>query len=156
MLSFKDFRSIDTLYVCRKLTDDSVKKLTDWSNFVGIENVDADLHVTIASSRVPVNWKLVRPMISELSVFSGSAEYSFGPLGDKGACVLKFKSEELEKRHEEFKVIGCSWDYDSYTPHVTLTYDGSGIDWRRVRENQFSEELTFGPEQFNPVREDLL
>lgn len=156
MLSFKEFRSVDTLYVCRKLTSESVKKLTDWSNFIGIENVDSDLHVTIALSKIPVNWKLVRPKTSQLMIASNNANYSFGPLGDKGACGLKFKSEEMDKRHEEFKVIGCSWDFDSYVPHVTLTFDGSGINWRRVKENPFSEDLIFGPEEFNTVREDLL
>jgi hypothetical protein len=47
---------------------------------------------------------------------------------------------------------GASHDFDSYQPHVTISYAGSDIDLSKVEP--YRGELLFGPEIFAAVVED--
>jgi hypothetical protein len=65
--------------------------------------------------------------------------------------VLKFDSPELAARWQAARDAGASWDYDGYHPHVTITYDGGGVDLSGVQP--FAGDLVFGPEVHAPLNE---
>lgn len=102
-----------------------------------------DLHVTLAYSRAPVDWAVVPPEHEPLAV-PAAANRMVVPLGDKGAVVLKFLSPTLSARWQALCDAGCSWDYDGFQPHVTITYDGAGVDLDRVVP--YAGPLELGPE----------
>ncbi len=70
------------------------------------------------------------------------------------AVVLVFYAGALENRWRDLRDKGCSWDFESYFPHVTITYDAGDIDLAKVAP--FKGELRFGPEIFEPLEEDWI
>jgi hypothetical protein len=106
-----------------------------------------DLHVTIAFSKEPLEWPQVSSVETVLVPAGRGREIKH--LGDKGAVVLRFDCEDLADRWEELRDAGAVWDYESYQPHVTITYDGGGIDLSKV--DPYQGDLIFGPEQFREV-----
>jgi hypothetical protein len=145
-----------SLYVSRKLLNGA--EFIKWAKGQGFETtVPADeLHVTVLFSRTPVDWMAMGSTWSEddkgqLKVPPGGARL-VEPLGDKGAVVLLFNSSALSWRHEEMVRNGASHDFDSYQPHVTISYAGSDIDLSKVEP--YRGELLFGPEIFAAVVED--
>jgi len=70
-------------------------------------------------------------------------------LGEEGAVVLKFKSDEITKCWQRLIDAGASWDYPSYQPHVTLTYKVQGVDLDKIKP--YSGELIFGSEVFRKI-----
>jgi hypothetical protein len=140
-----------TLYVYRPL--DNAREFIDWAKSQGFKKTlqPGDLHTTIAYSRAPVDWAKSSPYPSHLPIAGGKR--SVEPLGDKGAVVLKFYSDELAARWQEFRELGCSWDFPSYQPHVTIAYeDQRGRDLSEVKP--FSRPLVFGPERWAEVDDD--
>ena len=139
-----------TLYVSRPLTN--AKSLMDWAEEQGFpKTIEEDqFHVTIAFSREKFDWSEIKPETKVMTVAGGKRLVE--PLGDQGAIVLKFKSEFLPKRWKELRDAGASWDYEGYTPHVTITYKCSDIDLSKVKP--FTGELVFGPEKFEELDED--
>jgi phage-related protein (TIGR01555 family) len=145
-----------TLYVQRKLLN--ADAFIKWAKSQGFATtVPADeLHVTVCFSRTPVDWMKMgsgwdQDQDGKLKVAPGGARL-VEPLGDKGAVVLLFTASSLSWRHEEMVRNGASHDFDDYQPHVTITYDGSGIDLSKVEP--YRGELVFGPEIFQEVVED--
>lgn len=143
------------LYVHRKLLN--ADKLVAWARKQGFKMVvdPAEMHVTLAFSKKPVNW------------FGMGDDYGFyreplrvmpgGPrvvdrLGKEGAVVLHFWDGYLANRHRTMREAGASWDFPSYLPHVTFTYDPGEVDLAEVEP--FTGELLFGPEIFEPIVED--
>lgn len=136
-----------TLYVNRPLLN--VDEFVSWAKNAGFKNTlkEKDFHATIAFSKKAVNWDVFHPQNNKITISGGKRTVS--PLGDEGAVVLKFESTELYKRWKEFLTGGCSWDYDSYQPHVSITYDGSSIDLKKIEP--YNGKLIFGPEVFKEV-----
>lgn len=157
MINFREFLDKSktkekTLYVSRPLLN--AKEVRKWAKkYLKCKLLEADdMHVTIAFSREKVDWKTFKPKKDKLKIKVDQLAPS--RLGDKGAVVLKFKSDELQERWKEFKDGGCSWDYPSYQPHVTMTYDYKGSDSNLNDVDTFSGEFIFGPEKFTEVVED--
>ena len=74
------------------------------------------------------------------------------PLGEEGAVVLKFESALLQARHQEFRNNGASWDYDSYFPHISISYAiPEGLDLSTV--TPYAGEIVLGAEVFEEVEE---
>lgn len=141
-------KAVRTLYVCRLVKN--AQEIGDWFRMQGMETLlpPGDMHVTIAYSRAQVNWDALHSQTDNLAVppdFHRSVE----PLGDKGAVVLKFQNPVLQSRWSEFKKAGASWDYPSYQPHVTLTYQTDPA----MPFVPFPGEIVFGPEQFTELNE---
>jgi phage-related protein (TIGR01555 family) len=130
-----------------------------WAKRVGFETTEAagDLHVTIAYSRVAIDWMKAG---SEGWGSNDDGSLTIAPggprivdtLGDAGAVVLLFAAPRLSWRHEEIaREAGASNDYDEYQPHVTITYQKpEGLDLRTVEP--FRGALRFGPEIFEEVK----
>lgn len=142
------------LYVSRKLLN--AREFIDWAKAQGFETTTPadELHVTVTYSRTPVDWmKMGQSWGSDdgkLTVPAGGARL-VEPLGDKGAIVLLFNSSELSWRHRDMRENGASWDYEEYQPHVTITYDGKGVNLDQVEP--FRGKLVFGPEIFAEIDE---
>lgn len=145
-----------TLYVSRRL--ENASEFLAWAGSQGFgETLSPDeLHVTIAYSRQPVDWLKVGDPWSvdrdgRVVIEPGGARL-VETLGDKGAVVLLFSSSTLSYRHEEIKRAGASWDHPDYQPHVTITYQGQGVDLSAVEP--YRGKLIFGPERFEEVDDD--
>lgn len=133
-----------TLYVSRPIVNS--KELLDWAASQGLKNlVSADeLHVTLVYSRQPVDWfRLTRSPQQEVVVPPGDPRVIY-ELGDEGAIVLRFQSIVLERRNQQLLDSGASSDHDEYRPHVTITFDASGIDLDEVEP--FRGAIILGPE----------
>ena len=140
-----------TLYVRRDVANKAA--IVKWAKAQGIESVVDDLHVTIAYSRQPVDWmKMGEPWQSKLEIAEGGprAMAMFGP--EKNVLVLQFASSELQWRHERMRGEGCSWDFDSYEPHITITYQAPGVDPESIEP--YRGRIVLGPEIFEEVNEN--
>jgi HK97 family phage portal protein len=141
-----------TLYVSRKLLNGD--EFLAWARSQGFKTTLAadELHVTIAYSRARLDWMRVGEDFSfsadgeaGLTIAAGGPRV-VEPLGNEGAIVLKFASWSLTRRNQEIREAGASWDFPEYHPHVTITYDGAGVDLSKVEP--FTGALRFGPEIF--------
>lgn len=142
------------LYVSRQLLNAS--EVLDWAQTQGFTSVLApeELHVTVMYSKRPVNWFKMGEWGSyagELIVPAGGPRI-VEQLGTDGAVALIFQSGELQFRHREMRDAGASWDYPSFLPHVTLTYDPGDLDLSSVAPYQ--GRLVFGPEHFELIQSD--
>jgi hypothetical protein len=130
------------MFVSRPLLNHD--ELLAWAKSEGFtDTVDSDgLHVTIATSRGTVNWEQILPCVSDLTVRVGGRRSvrNFG-----GVIVLIFGCQRLTQRHAEFRRLGMSWDFPSYTPHISFAFD-EGVDLAKVQP--FLGRLHFGPECF--------
>jgi 8-oxo-dGTP pyrophosphatase MutT (NUDIX family) len=129
------------VYVRRNLTPESAAAFLDWAEDQGFDNLtpEGELHATIVYSRAPIEWSIAE---DEVRVEGGAR--SVEPLGDKGAVVLKFESAALRERWQAARDAGASWDWPSFHPHVTITYDAGGMDLSGVEP--FEGELVFDNE----------
>ena len=136
-----------TLYVHRKLING--KEFVRWAKRQGFKNIlDADdLHVTIAFSKKQIDWTNLTPKKNTLKLMGGTR--SVIPLGNEGAVVLKFTSNKLQEGWQYYIDHGASWDWDSYKPHVSITYDGTEVDLKKVKP--FTGDMIFGPEIMKEV-----
>lgn len=132
-----------TLYVSRQLLN--ADELVTWAKSQGFKTTVDDMHVTVAYSREPMKW----PVPRNDAVVSDHGNRSVEPLGDEGVIVLRFRSQVLTDDWRGFKRQGATWAYDEYRPHVTITYDGDGLDLSKVEP--FTGALLFGPERFREI-----
>jgi uncharacterized protein len=116
-----------------------------------------EMHVTIAFSRTPVDWMTIaaewsRTPNGHMTVAAGGPRV-VERLGDKGAAVLLFNDNELAWRHQDILRAGATWDYPSYQPHITLTYQAEdGLDLESLKP--WSGVIELGEEIFEEVGDD--
>lgn len=142
------------LYVSRDVLNGA--EILAWARSQGFKSTLAasDLHVTIAYSRQPLDWMKVGddygPDDGRLTIAAGGPREveQFGG----GAVVLAFSSWRLGSRHESIKEAGASWDWESYNPHVTITYEPGDVDLSKV--TPYRGEIKLGPEIFAELDED--
>ena len=134
------------LYAARKVLPESAKKLVEWAHRNGFKSTlkPEDLHVTIAYSRDPVDPAQVEADENGKVLRVEGGWRRIEPLGDKGAIVLKFGNGALERRWQQYRDAGASWDWPAYTAHITITYDGAGVDLSKVK--RFVGPIELGPE----------
>lgn len=136
-----------SLYVSRKLINH--KDIQDWAKGQGFKETmnPEDMHVTVCFSKKPVNWTDIVAKTNKL--INKDSKRTIERFGD--AIVLKFSSELLQKRFGEFMDIGCSFDHQSYQPHVTIVYN-SDMDVSTIKPYEGS--LVFGSELFTEVEDN--
>lgn len=137
-----------TLYVSRKL--ENAPALIAWAKSQGFETTQLpeDMHVTVVYSKTKLSWP--EPHENTIAVKLKGAR-SVKPLGDKGAVVLRFEDPTLAARHEQLLEAGAKSDFPTFQPHVTITWDGKGVDLSKVVP--YDGDLVFGPEIFKEVDE---
>ena len=138
-----------TLYVRRPVLNAAV--ITEWAKAQGFKTTlpPEDMHVTVCFSKRRVDWSKFAQQAFTLLI--AGDERTVSPLGGEGAVVLKFNSQRLQVRHQEFLRGGASWDYDSYHPHVTITYDAGDVDLSNVVP--YAGLIELGGEVFDEVKE---
>lgn len=138
------------LYVHRKLLNG--QDLVDWAKLHGFEvTMEAsDMHTTVAYSKEAFKWPAVDQHTPSLTVTGGNRVVK--PLGDGGAVVLTFESQQLEGDWQDILDAGASWDYEGYTPHVTITWKDPGFDVSQLKP--YDGPLLFGPEVFEDLNDD--
>lgn len=144
-----------TLYVSRRLLN--TDELLEWATAQGFTTTQPAeaMHVTVAFSRVPVDWfKVGQDYVGDeegkFTITPGGPRL-VEPLGNAGAVVLLFAAPFLEWRHRNILEHGASWDWEGYQPHVTITWDAGALDLSKVEPYQ--GRLVFGPEVFQEVVE---
>lgn len=142
---------INKLYVCRPVVNGA--DLLEWAQSIGLKQClpADDLHVTICFSKEQFDHTVLQPADDMLTVpLQGRREFTV--LGE-GALVVKFESEELSARHQQFRDAGASWDWPSYMPHVTLTYEAPpGFEPEDFRP--FLGPIILGPERWRELDEN--
>lgn len=146
-----------TMYVCRYI--ENAADIIKWFEKQGVANLRPanKLHVTVAYSRKPVDWGAMGHDLFEdenrrIIIMPFNSARRIAPLGDEGAVVEHFHSDELAARHRHFLKQGASWDYESYQPHFTFTYDAGPVNIKRLQP--WDGELILGPEQFEDIDSD--
>lgn len=91
---------------------------------------DEEMHVTVAHSRTKLDWFRIAPAWNQeadgtLNVPPGGPRMLdlFGREMPRRVLVLMFSSSQLAWRHEDFKQAGATWQWPTYDPHITLSYD---------------------------------
>lgn len=139
-----------TLYVSRDLlnADDVIA----WFRDQGFPTTmpPGELHVTVIYSKERVDWARLVPDLSNLIVANDHREVK--PLGDKGAVVLRFESQQLQNRWADVISNGAKTDFPGYQPHVTISYNAGGVDLQHV--SPYAGPLIFGPEIFKEVNDN--
>jgi phage-related protein (TIGR01555 family) len=142
-----------TLYVRRDVLNKAA--ITTWAKSQGFASIITDLHVTIAFSRQPVDWlKAGEAWMGEgdsMTIRPGGPRVveRFGK-----AVVLGFANTNLQYRHCDIRErTGASWDFDDYTPHVSITYaDSAALLLDTI--TPYHGEIVLGPEIFEEVNEN--
>lgn len=133
-----------TLYVHRPLLN--ADKLIEWAKANGCKTClkPESMHVTLLYSKTPLVWPqpkidvvTVRDYVSEVKQFDG------------GALVLHFSWMPFTARHLRLIDAGGTSDYPEYKSHITLTYEGEGLDPKSF--GQYDGDLIFGPEVFKEI-----
>jgi len=76
-----------------------------------------EFHCTIMYSREPVNSITTPYYLPCNAVITGI------DVLDNDALVLLLTAPALEARWKELTNLGASWDYDGFTPHISLSYN---------------------------------
>ena len=129
------------LYVSRKLINAS--EFLKWYENQGVKIINPkDAHITVVYSKSPVNWDTCIPdkigKVINLGVDTSLEVF------DNNTLVQKFKSPQLKSRWEYYSDLGCSWDYPTYLPHVTISYSGKPGAGKNLKI--YKGKLVFGPE----------
>jgi hypothetical protein len=143
--------TMDPLYVQRKVLN--APDIIEWAKSQGFKTTLSpdDMHVTLAYSRVPIDWVTAYDdMSAPIRVVGGERKVEI--LGDKGAVVLRFDCDELFDRWQSFMDVGASWDYEGYHPHITLTYDIGDVDLENLES--YDGPIVLGEELFSVLDEN--
>ena len=135
------------MFVGAHISEDSIKSLQDWTHRHGIDKpTPADkMHVTVLYSKdKQFDWES-----AEHNVEIDPSTYKLELFGEENnVLVLSFECPELNKRHEHgMDTHDLSWDFDGYTPHVTLSYEACDLsltelptpDVKLVVTNEYTE-----------------
>lgn len=136
------------LYVCRPLTQGSAERLANWAADQGIQNVVPPelMHVTQVHSTAEVDTEDFKPLDTLIEV--GDIRW-LSQLGKGNALVMFFDSPEMQARFAEASQAGASWDFPTYMPHVTISYDTAGVDAHSFGMLRAPDvPLQLGPEEF--------
>lgn len=136
-------KSAKPLYMFRpvKNADEIIK----WAKSQGFETTvpAEDMHVTVAFSKDPVDWRKIGEGKEDVLAHGGKRVVT--QLGD--AVVLKFESDELQRRWGAIRDLGASWDYPSYQPHVSITFNVISKNFDLSKVVPFDGVIHFGREQ---------
>jgi hypothetical protein len=139
-----------TLYLRRPLENTS--DLINWAKAQGFATVQTpdQLHATIIYSKTLMD-RWPDPHTDQI-VVRNKFDRAVEPLGDGGAVVLKFNSPTMQSRWKEVQDLGAKSDYPTFTPHVTITWDGSSADLSKIKP--YDGPLVFGPEAMREIDDD--
>ena len=115
-------------FVGARLTRDSERDITRWMRDNGLRKKEprARMHITVIGDKeynFPWNPATFSPPLE-----IDPSSYKIQKF-DHGSIVLSFSVPELEKRHEQaIKDHAIQWDFPTYQPHITLSYDPTSMN----------------------------
>jgi len=138
-----------TLYISRPVTN--AKEIIAWAKAQGFGTTvqPKDMHVTIAFSTQKVDWSKIEADL-QYHVSHGGARI-VEKLGD--AIVLRFEDAALKNRWGEILDKGASWDFESFKPHITLSYGNAELDLEKIEP--FAGAIHLGHEIMDEVKDDF-
>lgn len=144
-----------TLYIYRPVLN--WREIAKFYKDQGVNNVyGSDMHVTICYSKTPVDWLKVGEDTwgnddkGNLTVKPGGARVmeQFNKF-----LVLAFANSDLSWRHcSVIDRTGGSWDYEDYTPHVSISKDPGAVDPLTMKA--WTGAINLGPEVFEEIKVD--
>ena len=115
-------------FVGARLDRESERNIMQWMKDNGLRKREprSRFHVTVVGDKTQsFDWK---PATFDPKLEVDPNTYKIQKFGDK-AIVLTFSVPELEKRHEAgIKKFGINWDFPTYQPHLTLSFDPNGAN----------------------------
>lgn len=138
------------LYVSRKVLN--AKDIHKWFELQSVEQLEdeKELHITQVYSREDVN---IDDMVFDKNGLDLTMENStrkiefFGE--DKNVLVMTCKNKMMDERFKYFESFGCSFDYDNYTSHITLSFGDNTSKELMI----FPGLIQLGPEIWEPIKE---
>jgi cation transport regulator ChaB len=134
----------------------NAEQLHEWAASQGFKTalLPDDMHVTVVFSKAAFSAHYSRlaemnEIVHYSNVVVQGGKRAVVPLGDKGAVVLKIQSDSLQYEHLSFRTEGASWDFQEYTPHITITYNGSDLDPSQMQP--FTGDIVLGPLRAKPL-----
>lgn len=124
-----------------KPDEDSIDKLQQLASRLGLKAADVvspeEMHATVCYSRTPIDdptgaFKEALPIEAEADEL-----HFFKTRDDKDCLVVKLSSVGLRALHTRLrKEFRSSHDFPTFEAHVTLCYDVSPMDKRRIDRSQ--------------------
>jgi len=120
-------------------------------------NVDDDLHTTVIYSRKQLPNFKSGGMLKE-SVTAKPTKFTlFSARDGNNALVMELDSEFLTSRHKNImKEHEAEYDWPSYKPHLTLSYDAGDFDVGKHTPSDYIDNLTINEEYDEPLQLDWL
>lgn len=108
-------------YVSAKFTEDTLDRIEKIQKYLGLLNPvsRADLHTTICFSRVNVPFTASNASLE----VSNKNHLEVWQTNNGPALILCLESPYLVERHKYSRILGASYDYPDYKPHITLSYN---------------------------------
>lgn len=144
------------LYVYRQLLN--ADEVIAWAKAQGFTTTlpADDMHVTVTYSKAPVDWMAMGDSWSG----DEKGHVTVSPGGprvisqfNQGAVVLEFACDTFAWRNTVMREKGASYDWPTYSPHVTLSYQADGVDLEKVEP--YRGKLVFGPEIFQEIKQSF-
>lgn len=134
-------------YVACTYTKETIDALCELQRVYEVPNPvpPEDFHTTIEYSRVYVPF----PCETGLRFLANHGWLETWDVSDGTRClVLRFESDHLQERHEIGRCLGATYDFPTYKPHITLSYNVGAavfpdheIQIDLVSDGEYSEEL---------------
>lgn len=110
---------LEGVYGSFKLTEDSTKKLSEWIKDNNVIEPVEDLHITTTYSKVDPKQEITPSEKNNIRL--DHKEFSIATYGR--ALVIEVESKDLETIHKSAIDSGASYDYETYKPHITISYN---------------------------------
>lgn len=140
------------LYACVKYDQATM----DWIEQIGkklrVPNLisQKDFHTTIQYSRADVPGYEVDGSMGGKVANSGAISFEkFKKPGEPSCLVMRFDSPVLQLRHDYGRLLGASYDFPVYKPHITLSYDVP--DDFYTGDDKFVHDLVIDREEASPL-----
>lgn len=130
----------NTLYCSRSV--ENFEDIISWAKSQNIPNIIPanEFHVTVAYSKSMVDHDDIDPKNNMVYLPPRKRK-----LAKFGSCiVLLLTSTYLDERWEYYIKKGCSWDFDTYNPHITISYEGGDFDINNIKA--YSGEIILNEE----------
>ena len=120
-------------YVANRPTPHTAKEIFEIAKQAGVQNLHQrdKYHCTLIYSREPC--KEPKPRKTLLIPVQAEKWDIFKSRDGKNCLVLKLNSAAMQQRHKQLmKELEASYDFPTYLPHITVSYDAGDIDTSKL------------------------
>ena len=111
-------------YVEFTVTEQTHNKLNHWLDSLGLPQAKHPFHVTTVFSKVPILYITAHSNDSIMVYPENMALLFLQGNNDLGLCLcLMLNDPAFYFSHERAMNLGATWDYPTFIPHLTLTYN---------------------------------